>query len=58
MQACQNNGLICRAVGGSSLAFFRPLIVTEAQIDEMIEKISISLDQTLFFVNNERLFVK
>lgn len=58
MQACQNNGLICRAVAGSSLAFCPPLIVTEAQIDEMIEKISISLQQTLNFVSKEGLLVK
>ena len=57
MQACQNNGLICRAVAGSSLAFCPPLIVTETQIDEMIEKIAISLTQTLDFVSREGLFV-
>jgi len=57
MQACQNNGLICRAVAGSSLAFCPPLIVSEAQIDEMIEKIAISLDQTLAFVSREGLLV-
>jgi len=38
MQACQNNGMTTRAVAGSSLAFCPPLIVTEAHIDEMIEK--------------------
>jgi len=58
MQACQNNGLICRAVAGSSLAFCPPLIVTEVQIDEMIEKIAISLTQTLDFVSREGLMVK
>jgi adenosylmethionine-8-amino-7-oxononanoate aminotransferase len=58
MQACQNNGLICRAVAGSSLAFCPPLIVTEAQIDEMIEKIALSLTQTLDFVSREGLMVK
>lgn len=44
MRACQNNGIIIRAVSGSSLAFFPPLIVTEAHIDEMIEKTAKSLD--------------
>lgn len=47
MQACQNNGLICRAVAGSSLALCPPLIVTETQIDEIVEKMRVSLDQTL-----------
>jgi len=58
MQACQNNGLIIRAVAGSSLAFCPPLIVTETQIDELIEKLEKSLNQTLDFVKRERLFVK
>jgi 4-aminobutyrate--pyruvate transaminase len=58
MQACQNNGLICRAIAGSSLAFCPPLIVTKAQIDEMIEKIEKSLKQTLNFANNKGLLVK
>ncbi|GGW81581.1 aminotransferase [Alteromonas halophila] len=51
MQACQNNGLICRAVAGSSLALCPPLIVTEAQIDEIVEKMRVSLDQTLEYVS-------
>ncbi|MFB1036309.1 MAG: aspartate aminotransferase family protein, partial [Sinobacterium sp.] len=57
MQACQNNGMITRAVAGSSLAFCPPLIVTEAHIDEMIEKTAKSLDQTLDFVSKNGLFV-
>jgi len=58
MQACQNNGLICRAIAGSSLAFCPPLIVTKAQIDEMIEKIAKSLKQTLNFANHKGLLAK
>jgi len=57
MQACQNNGLICRAVAGSSLAFCPPLIVNAAQIDEMIEKTAKSLDQTLDFAQQHGLLV-
>ena len=57
MQACQNNGLIIRAVAGSSLAFCPPLIVTEAQIDEIIDKTAKSLDQTLDFVTKNELFI-
>jgi len=55
MQACQNNGMITRAVAGNSLALCPPLIVTEAQIDEMIEKLAKSLDETLDFVTKEGL---
>jgi adenosylmethionine-8-amino-7-oxononanoate aminotransferase len=54
-QACQNHGMITRAVAGSSLAFCPPLIVTEAQIDEMIEKFSKALDDTYQFVKQEGL---
>jgi 4-aminobutyrate--pyruvate transaminase len=58
MQACQNNGMITRAVAGSSLAFCPPLIVTESHIDEMIEKTTKSLDQTLDFATKKELVVK
>ncbi|MEH6578805.1 MAG: aminotransferase [Amphritea sp.] len=57
-QACQNHGMITRAVAGSSLAFCPPLIVTEAQIDELIEKFSKALDETLDFVTREGLLVQ
>jgi len=57
MQACQNNGMITRAVAGSSLAFCPPLIVTEEHIDEMIEKTARSLDQTLDFAVKKNLSV-
>ena len=57
MQACQNNGMITRAVSGSYLAFCPPLIVTESQIDEMVEKTAKSLDQTLDFVIKHNLLV-
>lgn len=55
MQACQNHGMITRAVAGNSLAFCPPLIVTEAQIDEIIEKLGKALDDTLDFVTREGL---
>jgi 4-aminobutyrate---pyruvate transaminase len=56
-QACQDNGLIGRAVAGSSIAFCPPLIITHAQVDELIEKLSVSLDQTLAFVKENALLV-
>ncbi|MCR8922952.1 aminotransferase [Dasania sp. GY-MA-18] len=57
MKTCQDNGLIVRAVAGSSAAFCPPLVTTEAQIDEMFEKFGKSLDQTLDFVKKENLLV-
>ncbi len=55
MQACQNHGLITRAVAGNSLALCPPLIVTEAQIDEIIDKLSLALEDTLAYVTREGL---
>ncbi|RTE64762.1 aminotransferase class III-fold pyridoxal phosphate-dependent enzyme [Amphritea opalescens] len=57
VQACQNHGMITRAVAGNSLAFCPPLIVNEAQIDEMIEKLGKALDETLDFVTREGMIV-
>ncbi|MFT5592393.1 MAG: 4-aminobutyrate--pyruvate transaminase [Oceanicoccus sp.] len=57
MQACQNHGMITRAVAGSSLAFCPPLICTKAHIDEMMLKLSKALDDTLVFAVKEKLLV-
>ncbi len=46
-KACQDNGLIGRAVAGNSIAFCPPLIISKAQVDELIEKLGKSLDETL-----------
>lgn len=52
---CQDNGLILRAVAGSSIAFCPPLIITNEQIDEMLEKFSRALAATLAYVQQEGL---
>ncbi|MFQ3323163.1 MAG: 4-aminobutyrate--pyruvate transaminase [Pseudomonadales bacterium] len=52
---CQENGLICRAVAGNTLAFCPPLIITMEQIDELIEKLTLSLNETLAYAQKERL---
>ena len=49
------HGLILRVVAGSSLAICPPLIITEAQVDELVEKLGRALDGTLAFVDQERL---
>ncbi len=54
-RACLANGLSLRAVAGNSMAFCPPLIITRAQIDEMIGKFSQALDATLNFVHTEKL---
>ncbi len=43
--ACQDNGLIVRNVAGNALAVCPPLIITRAQVDELIDKLSRSIDQ-------------
>ena len=51
----QDEGLLIRAVAGSSLGFCPPLIISEIQIDEMIEKVAIALDKTLDYCTQEGL---
>lgn len=54
-QACQDNGLILRAVGGTAIAFCPPLIITRDQIDEMMEKFAKAMAATEAFVKKEGL---
>ncbi len=51
-QACQNLGLLIRAVGGNSIAFCPPLIIDKAQIDEMLDKFKLALQDTLDHVQS------
>ncbi|MDO8860815.1 aminotransferase [Haliea sp. E1-2-M8] len=53
----QEHGLIVRAMGGNSIALCPPLIISEAQVDEMIEKLGRALDETLAHVTREQLLV-
>jgi len=55
MKAAQDNGLIIRAVAGSSIGICPPLIISKEQIDELIEKLSRTLEQTLAFCHKEKL---
>ncbi|MBT8099854.1 MAG: aminotransferase class III-fold pyridoxal phosphate-dependent enzyme [Gammaproteobacteria bacterium] len=52
--ACQDNGLIGRALAGTTFAICPPLIITEEQVDELIEKFSRGLDATAEFVSKQR----
>jgi 4-aminobutyrate--pyruvate transaminase len=56
-QACQDNGLIVRSLGGNSIALCPPLIITTKQIDELIEKLCRALDATLNHVKQRELLV-
>jgi 4-aminobutyrate--pyruvate transaminase len=46
-QLCQDNGLIVRNVAGNALALCPPLIITREQIDEIMDKLTLSLAQAL-----------
>jgi 4-aminobutyrate--pyruvate transaminase len=54
-RAALEQGLIVRAVAGSALAFCPPLIITRAQIDEMMAKTVAALDQTLAHCRSQGL---
>ncbi len=43
-EAMQNAGVISRAVAGDNLALCPPLIITEAEIDEMFDRFTKGLD--------------
>jgi len=51
-QRCQEHGLIVRAVAGSSIAFCPPLIITQQQVDELIQKARRALDDTLVYARS------
>jgi acetylornithine/succinyldiaminopimelate/putrescine aminotransferase len=45
MLAALENGLVFNAVGDSILRFLPPLIISESDVDEAIEKLQLSLEQ-------------
>ena len=51
----QDQGLLIRAVAGSSLGFCPPLIISNQQIDEMMDKVSLALQATLDYCHKEKL---
>lgn len=46
-QRCQDNGLIVRNVAGCAVALCPPLVITRAQVDEIIDKLTLSLAQAM-----------
>jgi len=51
----QDNGLICRAVAGDSVALCPPLIMQEDELHEMFDRFERGLDATLAHVKKENL---
>ncbi|TGD76078.1 aminotransferase class III-fold pyridoxal phosphate-dependent enzyme [Mangrovimicrobium sediminis] len=46
-QAAQDNGLIVRNVAGNALAVCPPLVITRAQVDELVDKLGNAIEQAL-----------
>jgi 4-aminobutyrate--pyruvate transaminase len=51
---CEANGVIARALGGDVLAFSPPLIVTAAEIDEMLDGVARALEVLTEQLRRER----
>lgn len=54
-KAAEKHGLIVRALGGDIIAFCPPLIITEAQIDDMFDRVERALDDTEAWISKEGL---
>ena len=54
---CEGNGVISRALPGDGLAFSPPLIISEAEIREMLDAVSKSLDQLTVELRREQIAV-
>lgn len=53
-QVCQDNGLIGRALAGTTFAVCPPLVITKAQVDELIDSLRRGLDATAAHVGRMR----
>jgi 4-aminobutyrate--pyruvate transaminase len=52
VRRAQAHGLIVRVLGGDVIAFSPPLIISEAEIDEMMAKAELALADTLAWVGS------
>jgi 4-aminobutyrate--pyruvate transaminase len=53
MSIAQEEGLICRAVGGDNIGLCPPLVIEGAEINVMFDKLSRALDRTAHWVEHE-----
>jgi 4-aminobutyrate---pyruvate transaminase len=51
----EQNGIILRAMVNDSIGFSPPLIITEAEVDEMLDRFGKSLDEVMVTVRRESL---
>jgi len=54
---CEQHGVIARGLPSDSLAFSPPLIMTVAEIDEMLDRVGLALDELTVQLRRERLAV-
>lgn len=54
-KAAENAGLIVRPLGGNRIAICPPLIISEQHVDEIVDKLTIALGNTLDHVTQEGL---
>jgi 4-aminobutyrate--pyruvate transaminase len=54
---CETNGVITRSLAGDTLAFSPPLIISEAEIKEMLDIVGKSLDELTVQLRREKITV-
>jgi len=54
---CEQHGVIARGLSNDTLAFSPPLIITTAEIDEMLDRVGLALDELTVQLRRERLAV-
>ena len=54
---CEKHGVIARGLPSDTLAFSPPLIMTEAEITEMLDRVGLALDELTVQLRRERLAV-
>ena len=52
---CQDNGLILRAVAGNAVALCPPLIITKAEVDEMLTRLKTAIDASYDALSDQGL---
>jgi 4-aminobutyrate--pyruvate transaminase len=57
MKLCEENGVILRAVANDSLCFSPPLVISTAEIDEMLDRVAASLDELTVHLRREQIAV-
>jgi 4-aminobutyrate--pyruvate transaminase len=55
MKLCEQNGVILRSVANDSLCFSPPLVISAAEIDEMLNRVSTSLDELTVQLRREQI---